>query len=155
VDARVSSYWLFVPWALMCGVLAFVQFRRVAAQSTRNTGTSDVPTFVGGLRTRTMRASFGLAQMEFFDWGIRLEGRSRFVSSALPTWEAGYRDLTKAQLVSVPFGTRGVRLFADGLPDPVVFSTPAGALILDRLQAHGVPVDRSLTRLWRITDHPE
>jgi hypothetical protein len=151
----VSSCWLFVPWALVCGAIVFVQFRRIAARSTRNIGTSDVPTFVGGLRTRTMRASFGLVRLEFFDWGIRLEGRSGFLSSALPTWEARYQELTKAQLVTVPFATKGVRLFADGVPDPVVFSTPAGALILDRLQAQGVPVDRSLTRLWRVTDRPK
>jgi len=60
-----------------------------------------------------MRASFGLARMEFFDWDVRL--------------------------------------FADGVADPVVFSTPAAAVILDRLEAHGVPVDRSLTRLWHVT----
>jgi hypothetical protein len=58
-----------------------------------------------------------------------------------PAWEARYGELTEARLVTAP-KHQGVRLAAGDNADPMIFWTPRGSEVLDRLERHTVPVDR-------------
>ncbi|MGE5287118.1 MAG: hypothetical protein ACM3ML_07950 [Micromonosporaceae bacterium] len=146
---------------IMIGVLALIAiasavlFCRLAARSTRTLGGPEVPptmAFLGGMLSRTVDTSWGLARLQFFAWGLRLRGSMRMLRLFLPTWEVRYEELTKAQLVSAPVARRGVRFRADGAARPMVFWTYHGSKILDHLEQQGVAVDRSVTRLRRPGD---
>lgn len=104
-------------------------------------------TVLGGLRSKSVNASYGLARLDCFGWGIRLRSSARWLRWLLPAWEARYDELVKAQLITVPLGNRGVRFQpADGT-SPIIFWTFKGSIILDQLEAHGVTVNRNVTRL--------
>ncbi|HUC58505.1 MAG TPA: hypothetical protein VMA95_13970 [Streptosporangiaceae bacterium] len=106
--------------------------------------------FWGGVMCRYVITS-GLAKLEFFDWGVRLRGIaiSRWV---VPTWEAKYDELAIAGLVALPQSRIAVwlRLRADATA--IAFLSDRTTAILPVLEQHGVPVDKSVTRIRRVEE---
>lgn len=88
------------------------------------------------------------AQLEFFDWGIRLQ-RTLFKRLGLcDYYELRYEELAGARLTGKMI-RRGIRFHANFLPQPVTFVTVDYREILDRLERQGVPVDRDPAPLGR------
>lgn len=108
-------------------------------------GTAPESTFLGGSLTATARATWPLARLEFFNWGIRLSASLRLLRWVIGTWEAQYEELATVRLISSL--NPGVRLALKGSTDAVVFLTFESTQIADRLEAHGVPVDRAAISL--------
>lgn len=126
-------------------------FRGAAAGSTRALAMPATPPLAswrGGLRTRTLSGSIGTARLELFEWGARVRTSGLFGWLGL-NWEVRYSELVQARLITYPIANRGVLLRTDGSAVPVAFTTFHGLEILDKLAAHGVPVDRSVTPLRR------
>ena len=105
--------------------------------------------FFGGALSRTVSATWPLARLEIFDWGVRLDSSARFLHClplSVPTWEARYEELVTVRHVTGAAGF-GLRFAVSGTPEAVVFWSRRCSEILDRLGAEGVAVDRSLTSL--------
>jgi hypothetical protein len=139
-----------MAWVLSVGVMAVfaivvTRLLRNARILTRRVETVDAQplmTFAGGMRSRHGGGTRGQwARLQFFDWGIRLDGRS-----LLPTFEVRYEELGDAQLVTSRFKS-GIRFQSDSLRDPVTFETREGARIAALLEEHGVPVNRNVGHL--------
>ena len=137
----------WVLWAAVIAGLAFavVGFRQNAARLTRMVETPDAQplvTFTGGMWSLQGGGTRGRwARLQFFDWGIRLDGRS-----VLPTFEVRYEELGDARLVASRFKS-GIRFQSSCLPDPVTFETSEGAQIADLLEERGVTVNRQVGHL--------
>jgi hypothetical protein len=111
-------------------------------------------TFAGGLWSAAGNAIWPLARLELLDWGIRVRGSVRGLRWLIPAWEARYGELTGAQLIWAPLASRDVYVRTVGAAGSIVFWSRRGSDILDHLQAHGVPADRSVTRLpWGANAH--
>jgi hypothetical protein len=116
-------------------------------------GVSRVPggpperTFAGGLWSAAGSAIWPLARLELLDWGIRVRGSVRGLRWLVPVWEARHGELAGAQLIWVPIASRGVYVRTVSEADSIIFWSRRGSDILDHLQVHGVPADRSVTRL--------
>jgi hypothetical protein len=139
-----------VVWVLWLAVIAaftflLFGFRRNAARLTRRVETLQVQptvTFSGGMRSRHGGGTRGgWARLQFFDWGIRLDGRS-----LLPTFEVRYEEITEARLVATRF-KGGIRFQSCCLTEPVTFETSEGAKIGDLLEERGVTVNRDVGHL--------
>ena len=104
-------------------------------------------TFAGGLWSAAGSAIWPLARLELLGWGIRVRGSVRGLRWLVPVWEARYGELTGAQLIWVPTASRGVYVRTANEADSIVFWSRRGSDILDHLQVHGVPADRSVTRV--------
>jgi hypothetical protein len=103
-------------------------------------------------------ATWPLARLELFEWGIRLRSSRRaltFLPLFVPTWEARgtkrsgskpYDELAVVKTVTGA-GTSGLRFAVSGESDAVVFWSSSCAEILDRLAAAGATVDRSAMSL--------
>jgi hypothetical protein len=85
------------------------------------------------------------SQLEFFDWGIRLQMRTLF-GRPRDFYEIRYEELTEAGLIG-KMVRRGIRFRAEFLPQPFIFLTVDGREILDRLEQRGVTVNRNITSL--------
>src|SRR5262245_40329214 len=83
------------------------------------------------------------AQLEFFDWGIRLQ---RTLFKHLGYYEIRYEELVEARLTGKMI-RRGIRFHAGSLPQPVTFLTVDYREILDRLERQDVPVNRDTAPL--------
>lgn len=145
----MSSGAAFGICVLVIMAVGIILIRWQAGKSTRRlsvAGETPVVVWKGGLQTKTMRASLGTAKLELFEWGLRIRGRGLW-RVMLPTWEARYRELTKAQMIRWPIANPGVLISTDGSAVPIVFVTWRGREVLDALEARGVPVDRSVARL--------
>lgn len=132
------------------------------AAAARRVGTIVIPgdrperAFIGGLWSAAGSVIWPLARLELLGCGVRVRGSVRGLSWLVPVREARYGELAGAQLVRVPVASRGVYLRAASQADSFVFWSRRGNEILDHLQMHGVPTDRSEMRLpWGSnTYHP-
>jgi hypothetical protein len=105
--------------------------------------------FLGGMLSRAVSAGYPLARLETFGWGVRLGASTRllrFLPLSVPTWEARYEELAVVRLVT-SYGQEGLRFAMTGSADAVVFWSVRCLEILDRLEAAGATVDRSVTSL--------
>lgn len=132
----------------------FRRLRWAADKPDRTLGMPDTPVIAawyGGLRTSTINCTARAAYLELFDWGVRLHGRGLW-RWLLPTWEVRYAELSMAQLIKFPIAHSGVLMRTNGPIVPLVFAAPLrrSHQILDQLEARGVPVDWSATRLRRV-----
>ena len=83
-------------------------------------------------------------QLEFFDWGIRLQ-RTHFKRRG-DLYEIRYDELAEARLGKT-MTRRAICFLANFLPEPVIFLTVDYREILDRLERQGVPVNRNAESL--------
>lgn len=138
--AVVGGFVVFFTWVILV-------LRRLAATSDRVVLSSPEQTaemkFLGGVLARTLNATWGLARLELFDWGVQVRG-TKLVIWLIPTWQARYQEIANAQLVTVPVANKGVRLQLCNGGDPVIFWTCRGVKVLDQLEVRGVHVDREL-----------
>jgi hypothetical protein len=107
--------------------------------------------FWGGVMCRHLITSGSLARLEFFDWGVRLRGIpiSRWI---VPTWEAKYDELAIAELVALPQSRIAVWLRVRGESTAIAFLSDRTSQILPVFEQHGVPVNRSVTRIRRVDE---
>jgi hypothetical protein len=144
---------LAVLLVLLC-IGGIVLWARLAATSAR---TIDVPAgepdrlFRGGVLCRHLITSGSLARLELHDWGVRLNGTviSRWI---VPTWEARYEELAIAELAALPASRLAVWLRLRGEPGAIGFLSDRSQEILPLLAGHGVPVNRSVTRVRRVEE---
>ena len=107
--------------------------------------------FWGGVMCRHLITSGSLARLEFFDWGVRLRGIaiSRWI---VPTWEAKYDELAIAELVALPQSRIAVWLRLRGESTAIAFLSDRTSQILPVFEKHGVPVNRSVTKIRRVEE---
>jgi hypothetical protein len=108
--------------------------------------------FRGDVLCRYVVTSGSLARLEFLDWGVRLHGTmiSRWL---VPTWEARYDELAIAELVALPASRNAVCFrLRGGQAKPIAFLSERNLAILPLLEKHGVPVNRSVTRIRRVRE---
>jgi hypothetical protein len=129
---------------------AFLLFHRKAVKDSRRIGAPNArrtARFRGGMwRPDRFNAGPGTVSLNFFDWGIRLDGSGGanwsvpgFAKLMMPVWEARYEELTEARLVTAPTH-QGIRLRVGVGEGEVFFWTRKGSEVLDRLEEHVVPV---------------
>lgn len=104
-----------------------------------------VTIYIGNHRPTRMRRTPEM-QLEFFDWGIRLQ-RMHFKRRG-NYYEICYDELTEARLgKTMAPGRIAIRhaicFFTNFLPEPLMFLTENYREILDRLEQQGVPVNRN------------
>ena len=108
--------------------------------------------FYGGVMCKWVLTSGALVRLELFDWGLRLRGIliSRWI---VPTWEARYDELAIAELVALPASRIGVCFrLRGGEANPIAFLSDRSLAILPELEKHGVPVNRSVTKIRRVRE---
>jgi len=152
-------FWFWLIWVLLVALAVIVGFSVVTRKSDRTIDPSLksgllLSTYTGGLRwpsrsgTGIGNATVPLARLEIFEWGIRLTGSARPLRLVVPTWEVNYGEITEVGMVKSPLMKgSGIRFRARAPRSPIVFWTSQGLEILDRLQEHGVGVDRSVAEL--------
>jgi hypothetical protein len=107
--------------------------------------------WTGGCKSRFATSTWGTAELELFDWGVRVSGFWPW-KLMLPTWEVRYHELRSAQHVRWPIENQGILFRTDGSAVPLVFSTTRGPQILVHLAMRGVPVEQKVARLNWGTD---
>ncbi|MEP7024323.1 MAG: hypothetical protein ABJB47_11090 [Actinomycetota bacterium] len=148
---------VFVAVLVLLCVYGLVRWTRLTAVNVR---IIDAPAgepepegfFRGGVMGQHIMTSGTLARLELFDWGVRLRGTviSRW---AVPAWEARYDELAMAELVALPTSRIAVWLrLRDGEPRSIGFLSDHSPEVLNQLQAHGVPVNRSVTQISRVQE---
>jgi hypothetical protein len=108
-----------------------------------------VLTIIGGLGCASGEATWPLARLEIFRWGVHLEGGFRLIRPLVPVWEALFDDSTHIEPCSLrltPFG-KGVRFRAPkanrwDINNWAVFWTRKGEKVLDAVESLGVAVSR-------------
>jgi hypothetical protein len=84
-------------------------------------------------------------ELEFFDWGIRLQIKT-LLDRLGDCYEFRYEELAEVDVVRRGV-RRGVPFDASFLPQPLIFLSADYREILDRLEQRGVPVRRDVTPL--------
>ena len=135
---------------LVIGVLAYYRLFATRRTLTPRPGGALAARWTGGYKsgykTGRVTSTWGTAQLEMFDWGIRVSGYWLW-KLILPTWEVRYQEVRSAQHVRWPIGNQGVLLRTDGSAMPIVFSTTRVPQILVQLAMRGVSVEQEVARL--------
>jgi hypothetical protein len=108
-------------------------------------------TCYGGVMCRGMMTSGTMVRLDLVDWGVRMRGipMTRWI---VPRWEARYEELAIAELVATPFSRIAVWFRVQGEPGGMGFLCERSRDILDGLQRHDVPVNRSVQQIKRAED---
>jgi hypothetical protein len=104
-------------------------------------------TFTGGLCSAAGNAIWPLARLVLLDLGDPGAGQRSRAAMAGPGVGGQVGELTGEQPISARIASRGVYVQTANPAGSVVFWSRWGTDILDHLQVHGVPADRSVTRL--------
>jgi hypothetical protein len=107
--------------------------------------------FGGDVMCRYLLTSGSLGRLEIHDWGVRLRGIviSKWI---VPTWEARYSELARAELVAMKWSRITVWLRLRGEPGGIGFLTMRSRDILDQLEQHDVAVSRAVTQISRVDE---
>jgi hypothetical protein len=137
-----------------CFVGLVIWIRRAASCTRRIGAPADAESlaiFPGDVMCKYVLTSGSFARLEFFDWGVRLRGIaiSRWI---VPTWEANYSELARADLVALPWSRTTVWLRVRDGSARIGFLSTYSRDVLNRLERHGVEVDRSVTQIGRIAE---
>jgi hypothetical protein len=100
----------------------------------------------GGVMCRGIMTSGTLVRLDALDWGVRMRGTplARWV---VPQWEARYEELAIAELAVMPHSRIAVWFRVRGEPTGMGFLSNWSQDILNRLQQHEVPVNRSVQQI--------
>jgi hypothetical protein len=100
----------------------------------------------GGVMCRTMMTSGGLVRLDMLDWGVRMRGVP-LTRWYMPQWEARYEELAIAELVVTTHSRITVWFRVRAEPGGMGFMSYRSRDILDVLQRHDVPVNRSVQQI--------
>jgi hypothetical protein len=105
----------------------------------------------GGVMCRGLMTSGLLVRFDLLDWGVRMRGipPARWL---VPRWEARYSELAIAELVVTPFSRIAVWFKVQGEPGGMGYLTERHRDILNGLQKHEVPVNRSVQQIRSAED---
>jgi hypothetical protein len=100
----------------------------------------------GGVMCRAVMTSGSLVRLDMLDWGVRIRGipLTRWL---VPQWEARYEELAIAELVAMHNSRITVWFRVRGEPGGMGFMSYRSRDILDILQRHDVPVNRSVQQI--------
>jgi hypothetical protein len=135
--------------AVLLYLLYLWQFPDLARTLTPPMTGAVLARWTGGYKTRFLFSASGTAQLELFDWGIRVSGLGLLFKQMLPRWEVRYHELRTVQHVRWRIFVEGVLLRTDGSALPLLFISTRCGEILAELARRGVPVDNELARLNR------
>ncbi len=100
----------------------------------------------GGVMCRAMTTGGGLVRLDLLDWGVRLRGVP-LTRWYMPQWEARYEELAIAELVATPNSRITVWFRVQAEQGGMGFMSYRSRDILDALQRHDVPVNRSVQQI--------
>lgn len=100
----------------------------------------------GGVMCRVMMTGGTLVRLDLLDWGVRLRGVP-LTRWYMPQWEARYEELAIAELVAMPHSRITVWFRVKAEPGGMGFMSYRSRDILDGLQKHDVPVNRSVQQI--------
>jgi hypothetical protein len=100
----------------------------------------------GGVMCREMMTSGALVRLDLLDWGIRLRGVP-LTRWYMPQWEARYAELAIAELVATPHSRITVWFRLQAGQGGMGFMSYRSRDILDVMQRHDVPVNRSVQQI--------
>jgi hypothetical protein len=95
---------------------------------------------------REMMTSGGLVRLDLLDWGVRLRGVP-LTRWYMPQWEARYGELAIAELVAMPHSRITVWFRLQAGQGGMGFMSYRSRDILDVLQRHDIPVNRSVQQI--------
>jgi hypothetical protein len=139
---------------VVMGVLAVVTSIRRARACQRiidaPAGETEL-TCYGGVMCRALMTSGMLVRLDLMDWGVRIRGIpvARWI---VPRWEARYEELAIAELIRTPFSRIAVWFRLRGEDGGMGFLTERSRDVLDGLQKHEVPVNRSVQQIRSAAD---
>jgi hypothetical protein len=100
----------------------------------------------GGVMCREMMTGGSLVRLDLLDWGVRLRGVP-LTRWYMPQWEARYAELAIAELVAMPHSRITVWFRVQAEPGGMGFMSYRSRDILDGLQKHDVPINRSVQQI--------
>ena len=100
----------------------------------------------GGVMCREMMTSGALVRLDMLDWGVRMRGVP-LTRWYMPQWEARYEELAIAELIVTKHSRITVWFRVQREPGGMGFMSYRSRDILDGLQRHGVPVNRSVQQI--------
>ncbi|MGB6452881.1 MAG: hypothetical protein WBH47_00190 [Streptosporangiaceae bacterium] len=100
----------------------------------------------GGVMCRVMMTGGTLVRLDLLDWGVRLRGVP-LTRWYMPQWEARYEELAIAELVAMPHSRITVWFRVKAEPGGMGFMSYRSRDILEGLQKHDVPVNRSVQQI--------
>jgi hypothetical protein len=105
----------------------------------------------GGVMCREMMTSGGLVRLDMLNWGVRIRGVP-LTRWYIPQWEARYEELAIAELVAMQHSRITVWFRVQAEPGGMGFMSYRSRDILDVLQRHDVPVNRSVQQIRSAAD---
>jgi hypothetical protein len=143
---------LIVVVVVVAATALAIWTRRAAASARKIGAPADEPerTLYGDVLCRSLMTSGSFARLEVHGWGVRLRGipMTRWI---VPTWEARYEELAIAEVVSSR-SRLGVWLRLKGGAGGIGFLTSNNQEATRALEAHGVPIDRSVAQVRNVAD---
>jgi hypothetical protein len=143
---------LVVVLAVLAATGLVIWIRRAAACARKIGAPADDPerALRGDVLCRSVMMSGSFARLEVHDWGVRLRGVP-MTHWIVPTWEARYDELAIAEVVASR-SRLGLWLRLKGGAGGIGFLTSNNEEAIRALTAHGVQINRSVTRFTQVAD---